>query len=94
MSHVYSKFLAMVLSDEECAKFMIPHSLRDVCAHLWVPYNKCLRRTYYLPFLCKQERHQYEACQYREYSPFLFRFMRRRFIYAIKEKEGLLVNLD
>jgi NADH dehydrogenase (ubiquinone) 1 beta subcomplex subunit 7 len=58
--------LAMQVSDEECAKHMIPHFLRDNCAHLLIPLDKCRKQTGYMPWACKELRHEYEACQYRE----------------------------
>jgi len=40
---------------------------RDYCAHLLIPLNKCRHDTFYLPWKCSHERHEYERCQYGEY---------------------------
>lgn len=56
----------MQASDEELARHQIPHRLRDSCAHLLIPLNKCRRDNYYLPWACSEARHAYEECQYRE----------------------------
>lgn len=57
----------MLISDEELARERIPLALRDCCAHLLVPLNRCRRRNLYLPFRCHEERHEYEQCLYNEY---------------------------
>lgn len=66
--------LGMMISDEELAKERIPLAARDYCAHLLVDLNRCRRKTYYLPFKCTEEKHEYEQCLYKEY---------RRTIYGI-----------
>jgi NADH dehydrogenase (ubiquinone) 1 beta subcomplex subunit 7 len=43
-------------------------AFRDQCAGLLIPLNKCRRATYYVPFKCEHERHDYEKCQYYEYQ--------------------------
>ncbi|GAB5034130.1 nadh dehydrogenase 1 beta subcomplex 7 [Nannochloropsis oceanica] len=52
---------------EEMDKGQIDLALRDACAHLLIPLNKCRRVTFFLPWKCEDERHGYEACQYAEY---------------------------
>ena len=44
-----------------------PH-LRDYCAHLLIPLNECRHKNYYLPWKCEHERHDYETCEYKEYT--------------------------
>ena len=56
----------MMISDEELAKERIPLIARDYCAHLLVDLNRCRRRTLYLPYKCKEEKHEYEHCLYKE----------------------------
>jgi NADH dehydrogenase (ubiquinone) 1 beta subcomplex subunit 7 len=41
---------------------------RDFCAHLLIPLNECRRKSFYLPWKCEHERHEYELCQYKEYK--------------------------
>lgn len=43
-------------------------AFRDQCAGLLIPLNKCRRATYYAPYKCEHERHEYEKCQYLEYQ--------------------------
>ncbi|KAJ8605360.1 hypothetical protein CTAYLR_002349 [Chrysophaeum taylorii] len=52
---------------EEMAEAKIPIALRDACAHLLIPLNKCRRKNYYVPWECSHERHEYEKCQYVEW---------------------------
>ena len=40
---------------------------RDYCAHLLIPLNACRHETFYLPWKCGPERHEYERCQYVEH---------------------------
>ncbi len=47
-------------------KAQVDLALRDACAHLLIPLNKCRRATFFLPWKCEDERHGYEACQYAE----------------------------
>lgn len=56
----------MQISDDELALNQIPHWSRDACAHLLVPLNRCRRENLYMPFMCHDERHGYEACLYKE----------------------------
>jgi len=49
-------------------KHKIPLQWRDRCAALWIPLNKCQSETYYLPWKCKQLRHDYEECQYLDFK--------------------------
>lgn len=51
---------------EEMDKAQVDLALRDACAHLLIPLNKCRRATFFLPWKCEDERHGYEACQYAE----------------------------
>ncbi|OUM54995.1 hypothetical protein BVG19_g4470 [[Candida] boidinii] len=46
----------------------IPLPYRDRCAKLLVPLNKCRKEGWYLPWNCEHERHEYEACQYRDFK--------------------------
>ena len=56
----------MKVSLEEMEKNQIPLGLRDYCAHLLIPLNKCRHQNFYLPWKCGHERHEYEVCQYKE----------------------------
>lgn len=57
---------APTASEEEMKAAKLPVSFRDYCAHLLIPLNKCRHETYYMPFKCTDERHEYERCQYVE----------------------------
>jgi NADH dehydrogenase (ubiquinone) 1 beta subcomplex subunit 7 len=49
-------------------RYGIPLPLRDKCAHLLMPLNKCRRQTYFAPWKCTHERHTYDECEYILYS--------------------------
>eukprot|EP01038_Epipyxis_sp_PR26KG_P008491 gene8491-11477_t len=46
----------------------VPLHVRDGCAGILIPLNKCRRENYYLPWACEHERHSYEICMYKEYE--------------------------
>ncbi|KAL2118688.1 hypothetical protein VTJ04DRAFT_8348 [Mycothermus thermophilus] len=56
------------LSRQEMSDAKIPLAYRDSCADLLVPLNRCRFETYYLPWKCETERHNYEKCQYLEFK--------------------------
>lgn len=62
----FSPFTEMKATHEEMRAARLPISYRDYCAHLLIPLNKCRKETFYLPFKCTDERHEYERCQYVE----------------------------
>ncbi|KAK5745759.1 hypothetical protein LTR17_001261 [Elasticomyces elasticus] len=53
---------------EEMSAARVPLPYRDSCANLLIPLNKCRYENYYLPWLCQDERHGYEKCQYDEFK--------------------------
>ena len=53
---------------EEMAKAGLDMVYRDFCAHLLIPLNECRRKTWYAPWKCGHERHEYEKCQYADYK--------------------------
>jgi len=57
----------MKATKEEMKKAGIDLAYRDFCAHLLIPLNECRRKSFFLPWKCKDERHVYEKCQYEEY---------------------------
>ncbi|KAF9969766.1 hypothetical protein BGZ73_007707 [Actinomortierella ambigua] len=57
----------MTATHKEMADARLPLGWRDSCSHLLIPLNKCRSETYYLPFKCQDERHEYEKCQYDDY---------------------------
>ena len=57
----------MKVSKEEMKKAGIDLAYRDFCAHLLIPLNECRRKSFFLPWKCGDERHEYEKCQYEEY---------------------------
>ena len=56
----------MKATKEEMKKAGIDLAYRDFCAHLLIPLNECRRKSFFLPWKCKDERHVYEKCQYEE----------------------------
>jgi NADH-ubiquinone oxidoreductase B18 subunit (NDUFB7) len=48
-------------------KARVPLAMRDKCAHLLMPLNKCRREAFFAPWKCTHERHTYEQCQYYMY---------------------------
>ena len=63
--HTYSN-AEMKATHEEMREARLPISMRDYCAHLLIPLNKCRQNTMYLPWKCAHERHEYEKCEYVE----------------------------
>ena len=61
-----SLYSEMKVTQEELAEAKVPLHLRDYCAHLFIPLMKCRRDNYYLPWKCKQERHEWDECEYQE----------------------------
>lgn len=45
-------------------KEQVPLWVRDNCAHLLVPLNRCRRETFFNPDRCTHQRHIYEECQF------------------------------
>ena len=66
-SFLMKPIVVMPVSEEEMEKERVPLVFRDYCAHLLIPLNRCRLETYYLPWKCGAERHEYERCQYVEY---------------------------
>ena len=56
----------MKVTQEEMADAKVPLHLRDYCAHLYIPLLKCRKDTYYVPWKCKKERHDWDECEYEE----------------------------
>ena len=59
----------MKVTAKELQNARIDLAYRDHCSHLLIPLNKCRRQTFYMPYECSHERHEYEKCQYFEYVP-------------------------
>eukprot|EP01039_Chlorochromonas_danica_P003418 gene3417-3745_t len=53
---------------QEMIDNLVPLHVRDNCAGVLIPLNKCRRANFYLPFFCGEERHSYEICMYKEYE--------------------------
>eukprot|EP01040_Poterioochromonas_malhamensis_P006180 gene6180-6650_t len=56
------------VSREIMADNLVPLHVRDNCAGILIPLNKCRRANYYLPWHCEEEKHSYEICMYKEYE--------------------------
>jgi NADH dehydrogenase (ubiquinone) 1 beta subcomplex subunit 7 len=56
----------MKVTQKELQNARIDLAYRDHCSHLLIPLNKCRRQTFYMPYECSHERHEYEKCQYFE----------------------------
>ena len=57
----------MKATQQELRDAKIDLAYRDHCAHLLIPLNDCRRKTFFMPYKCQHERHEYEKCQYYEY---------------------------
>jgi NADH dehydrogenase (ubiquinone) 1 beta subcomplex subunit 7 len=57
----------MKVTAKEMADAKIPLNGRDYCAHLLIPLLKCRKETYYFPWKCKHEKHDWDKCEYDEY---------------------------
>ena len=57
----------MKVTHAEMREARLPIAMRDYCAHLLIPLNKCRQATMYLPWKCGHERHEYEKCEYVEH---------------------------
>lgn len=55
-------------TQQEMMDNRVPIHVRDNCAGVLIPLNKCRRQNFYLPFKCEDERHSYEICMYEEYE--------------------------
>ena len=55
-------------SQEELVAHKVPLAYRDFCSALLIPLNECRKASYYLPWKCEHERHEYEKCQYLQYK--------------------------
>ena len=53
---------------QEMAENNVPMHVRDYCANILIPLNKCRRKTMYFPGGCADELHSYEICMYKEYE--------------------------
>ncbi|PRP85067.1 hypothetical protein PROFUN_07251 [Planoprotostelium fungivorum] len=56
------------ISREEMKVHDIPLAWRDHCAHLLVPLNQCRQKSFYMPWKCTHERHEYEICEHSEWA--------------------------
>ncbi len=56
----------MKVTGEEMKAARLDIAFRDYCAHLLIPLNQCRRATFWAPWKCTDERHEYERCQYIE----------------------------
>ncbi|RKP34537.1 NADH-ubiquinone oxidoreductase B18 subunit-domain-containing protein [Dimargaris cristalligena] len=70
----------MKMTQRQLAEYRIPLEVRDYCAHLLVPLNRCRYDNFFLAWTCKHEKHEYELCQHND-------FMRR--VNMKKEKKRL-----
>lgn len=60
----------MHASTEAMKREHVPIAVRDYCAHLLIPLNRCRHSQKFglhLPWHCQEEIHAYERCQYIEY---------------------------
>lgn len=56
------------ISTQEMMDNQVPLHVRDDCAGILIPLNKCRRANFYAPWQCKDERHEYEICLYEQYE--------------------------
>ncbi|KAJ1927274.1 NADH dehydrogenase 1 beta subcomplex subunit 7 ndufb7 [Tieghemiomyces parasiticus] len=57
----------MKMTQQQMMEYRVPLEVRDYCAHLTIPLNRCRRDNYFLPWTCKHEKHEYELCQYSDF---------------------------
>mgnify|MGYP003975581851 CR=1 FL=1 len=53
---------------EDMAANQVPMHVRDYCADIVIPLNKCRRINMYKPWACEELMHSYEICMYKEYE--------------------------
>jgi NADH dehydrogenase (ubiquinone) 1 beta subcomplex subunit 7 len=58
----------MKVTPQEMADNRVPLHVRDYCAHILIPLNKCRRQTLFIPGGCEEHMHSYEICMYKEYE--------------------------
>ena len=54
---------AKMPTHEEMMAAKLDINVRDNCAHLLIPLNKCRIATHFAMWKCDHERHEYEKCQ-------------------------------
>ena len=64
---IRSQSAEMKATQQELRDAKIDLAYRDHCAHLLIPLNECRRKTFFMPYKCQHERHEYEKCQYVEW---------------------------
>ena len=58
----------MKVTQKEMMDAQLPHHVRDFCAHVLIPLNKCRRDNGYMVWACKDQMHEYEICMFKEYE--------------------------
>ena len=58
----------MKVSQKEMMDAQVPLAMRDYCAHVLIPLNKCRRENIYMKWACEHEKHSYEICLFKEYE--------------------------
>jgi len=58
----------MKVTQKQMMDAQLPHHVRDYCAHVLIPLNKCRRDNGYMVWSCKDEMHEYEICMHKEYE--------------------------
>jgi len=53
---------------QEMMDNLVPIHVRDSCANVLIPLNKCRRKNMYMVWHCVDERHSYEVCLYKQYE--------------------------
>ena len=56
----------MKATQEAMKEAKIDLARSDFSANLLIPLNQCRRHTFYMPWKCQHERHEYEICQHHE----------------------------
>jgi NADH dehydrogenase (ubiquinone) 1 beta subcomplex subunit 7 len=69
----------MKVTQKEMMDAQLPLHVRDYCAHVLIPLNKCRRDNGYMVWACKDQMHEYEICMHSEYE-------RRRALKNMKDK--------
>ncbi|TRY87336.1 hypothetical protein DNTS_017210 [Danionella cerebrum] len=68
----------MVASQEQMRNAMLPLKQRDYCAHHLLMFMKCRRDYFPNIFACKDERHDWDLCEHKDYVMRLKEYERER----------------
>ncbi|XP_030676453.1 NADH dehydrogenase [ubiquinone] 1 beta subcomplex subunit 7 [Nomascus leucogenys] len=84
----------MVATQQEMMDAQLRLQLRDYCAHYLIRLLKCKRDSFPNILACKQERHDWDYCEHRDYVMRMKEFEReRRLLQRKKRREKKAAEL-